>query len=422
MTHAAAEGASAAPATRARTTQSRSEVGTGIQVQTIGSHPEQGRFPGAVFADCRPLQAPRRRLRVRATAGLNDPLLETFANRSACAYAAGTARQYAWALRDVIKLAAETRGRPTSLLELFLDRDLLGSILTSTRRAGGGPEVAGWTVPARRTAVYAAASQLAPELRKLGIPDPRQFVNAALRLHAERIGNTYRLPKPVARNYGRGKPPTAKTIGALLQAAGSEPGWMGERDRAFFEVLIYTGARVNAVRCADGATIRREPDGSARMLIHAKHPNDSGEFTIPAGVVRRIDVYAREFNRWARARCSPERIGIGVRGPLWRSERGTPLAYAVLLRRLTAACVLACVPRITPHAFRHAFATLATEDTSRFTVAAAGGWAGPRLMDDHYIGRDRESVAAKLAAAAGSGHSPRMGVDHATVHVPVGAR
>lgn len=328
-------------------------------------------------------------------------LLETFTVQSPHFFTLKTARQYRWALGDVLKLAAECRGRPVQLLELFEDQELLGSILTSTARAGGGPEVAGWTVPARRAAVSAAASLLSPELRRHGIADARAVVQAALRLHAVRIGSTYRLPKALARNYGRGPNLTAEELAALFEAAGDDPGWIGDRDTALFQTMFFSGARVNAVRDLDGAAIYREPDGGGRILVHAKHPKDSGEFLIPAAVMERIDRYAAGFNSWAVARGLAVRVGVGVEGALWRSRRGRLLSYDEIRRQLTVACTGAGVRRITPHGFRHLFASLATEDNSRVVSASAGGWAGPRLMDEHYVRRNVDDVRKRMAAIAG---------------------
>ena len=389
-----------APIPESPTTHQRSEVGDPVQVPTIGSQPEQARFPDPIFAACR---APRRR-RLRPTApptGPQDVLLETFAIQSPHFFTLKTARQYRWALGDVLKLAAERRGCPVLLLELFEDQELLGSILTSTARAGGGPEVAGWTVPARRSAVFAAASVLGPELRRYGIADARAAVEAALRLHAVRIGSTYRLPKALARNYGRGPTLTAEELAALFEAAGNESGWLSDRDAALFQAMFFSGGRVNAVRDLDGAAIYREPDGGGRMLVHAKHPKDSGEFLIPAAVMERIDKYAAGFNSWAVARGLSVRVGVGVEGALWRSRRGRLLSYDEIRRQLTLACTGAGVRRITPHAFRHLFASLATEDNSRAASASAGGWAGPRLMDAHYVRRNVDDVRKRMAAIAG---------------------
>ncbi len=355
----------------------------------------------------------------RPTPATPEALLETFATRLDHAYAPKTARQYRWGLGDILKLAAERRGRPISLLELFEDCDLLGSILTSTARAGGGPEVAGWTVPARRSAAYAAASLLAPELRAGGIAEPRWAVDAALRLLAERVGNRYRLPKPLTRNYGRGSAPSAAEVDAVIQAAESDPGWRGPRDSALFQTMFFTAARVNAVRELDGAAVQREPDGGGRMLVHAKYWKDSGEFLIPATVMMLIDAYATAFNLWATARGLSARVGIGVPGPLWRSRRGMPVSYSEINRRLTEVCAQASIARYTPHAFRYAFATLGTEVAPRFVVAMAGGWTGgPRLMDEHYVHRDIDAALAKVAAM-----KPRRSPDDSNVrpiHQPVG--
>lgn len=116
----------------------------------------------------------------------------------------------------------------------------------------------------------------------------------------------------------------------------------------------------------------------------------------------RIDAYAAGFNQWAAARGLPARVGVGVAGPFWRSRRGTPMSYSEISRRLTEVCALAGTVRYTPHAFRHAFATLATETIPRFNVARAGGWGNfSRVMDESYTHRDIDTAREKVAAALG---------------------
>lgn len=435
-----------APTSKQRTTtHQRSEVGEGFQIPTIGSRaeradpregkadrkfrhppdgsntvarvfsapetvrdlsergpePEQGRFPGTSFAECK---APRRARRTRVTAPPPEPdaLMAVFTRRLAGAYRPKTGQQYLWGVDDVLKLATERQGRLVSLNELFADESLLGAILVSAARAGGGPEVSGWTVSARRNAVSAAANLLAPELRARGISEPERAVNSALRLRAERIGKRYRLPKPLLRKDGRRPSPSAAEVAALVQVAERDPGWAGARHAGLIETMFVTGARVNAVRELDGTAIYREPNGSGRMLVHAKHWKDSGEFLLPEAVMARLDAYAAGFNQWAAARGLSTRVGVGVAGPFWRSRRGAQMSYREINRRLTEVCALAGTVRYTPHAFRHAFATLATETVPRFTVARAGGWGNlSRVMDETYTHRDIDTAREKVVAALG---------------------
>jgi hypothetical protein len=107
--------------------------------------------------------------------------------------------------------------------------------------------------------------------------------------------------------------------------------------------------------------------------------------------------YSEQFNAWAKTAGLPDRIGLGVPGPLWRNDLGYPLSYKAWSRHLKQACVDAGVPVYTSHAFRRAFATMTSFSLPRLTVAAVGNWSSPRLMDDHYIQPSLTRLRSRLA-------------------------
>ena len=379
------------------TTKQRSELPSTCQIAEIGTRPEQLRFPAPAFTEVRPPRVrPARKPRSRDAQP--DDLLATFRRRCAARHSAGTARQYAWAVKDILKLAAEFRARSLTLLDLFQDEEAIGVALTASRRAGGGAAISGWTAASRRTAIRAASQLLAPQLRDEGIADPGGVIERALRAHAERIGSGYRLPEPPSRSRG-GAAPNPDTVVAVLDALEATPGWAGQRDRAIFETMFFTGVRVNAIRLLDGAHLRRLPDGSGRLSVHAKHPRDSGEFVLPPDSRARLEQYAADFNLWAAAKGISARVGAGLRGAFWRSVSGRTLGYASMCHSLEVACERAGVERLTPHAFRRAFATIATERLPRSTVASAGAWLGTRRMDDHYVQRSADSIWRRIGSA-----------------------
>ena len=327
-----------------------------------------------------------------------DTLLQVFRDRCTRVHTPATAQKYGWCASDVLRLASEHGGREIDLIGLFREPLLLGAILVAAERAGGGSEVSGWTVANRRTAMRSVAGLLAPELEAAGISEPSSVVDEALRACAERVGMRYRLPKAPVRNRG-GHAPSPADVRAVMTAMREEPGWAGRRDAILVELMFVTGCRVNAALGLLGASITRRTGGRGLIQVHAKHHRDSGEFLIPAALMRQIDNYVSDFNSWSRARSLGMRVGVGIPGPLWRSHTGRPFRYRPFVARLTAACRRAGVERLTPHAFRHAFASTATESLDRATVARAGGWSSPRLMDAHYMERTMDVAKRKVAEA-----------------------
>ena len=344
-----------------------------------------------------------------------------FRRRCARVHTPATATKYAWCASNVLRLASEHAARELDLTGLFREPLLLGAILVSAKRAGGGPEVSGWTVANRRTAMRSVAGLLAPELEAAGISEPSSVVDDALRACAERVGMRYRLPKAPVRNRG-GRAPSPAEVRAVTEAMREEPGWAGRRDALLVELLFLVGCRVNAAVALRGASVTRRPDGRGLMHVHAKHHRDSGEFLIPAALTREIDDYVSDFNSWSRARGLGIRVGVGIPGPLWRSHTGRPLGYRSFVTRLAAACQRAGVERVTPHALRRAFASTATESLDRATVARAGGWMNSRLMDAHYMQRTVDVAKRKVAEATRrQRHRDDVDLPAVVPQAPVGA-
>ena len=77
---------------------------------------------------------------------------------------------------------------------------------------------------------------------------------------------------------------------------------------------------------------------------------------------------------------------------------------------------------MTPHAFRRAFASTATEALDRATVAGAGGWMNSRLMGAHYKQWTVDVAKRKVAEATRRRrHRDDLGVPGVVLRAPVGA-
>lgn len=381
-------------------TSGRSERGARLQIE--GGR--QLHLNGDIFVDCVPPRLPTQATQAFPRHGHNkDLFIATFRERCSRVHSTATAQKYAWCASDVVRLASERLGDGVTVVDLFHHPLLLGSVLTESKRAGGGPEVSGWTVANRRTAMRSIAGLMAPELAAAGIDAPVAVVDSALSACAERVGTHYRLPKAPSRNRG-GRAATPTEVRAVTDAMRKEPGWAGQRDAILVELLFLTGTRVNATLALDGAALGERSDGRGVMRVHAKHRRDSGEFLVPVSLMERINDYVSQFNGWARIRGLHTSIGVGVPGALWRTPSGKPLGYGSFVGRLTAACEEADVARLTPHAFRRAFATIATESLDRRTVSRAGGWLNTRLMDTHYVQRPAEVTKRRIARAMRTGN------------------
>jgi integrase/recombinase XerD len=135
--------------------------------------------------------------------------------------------------------------------------------------------------------------------------------------------------------------PTKEEVQRLLAAVATDTP-RGRRDRALFEVLYATGARVSELL---GARIR---DYHADLGLLKVHGKGSKERLVPVGRAAKEAIESH----------LADRPGIGADAPLVASLRGRRLTRDRVLRMLVdyaAAAGLRDTP--SPHSFRHAFAT-----------------------------------------------------------------
>jgi integrase len=339
----------------------------------------------------RPPEAPR---------GQSTTLAEQFRRRLAATGASPKAQKaYVFQLRQLLS-AAHRRGlkRGQGLIDLFADTALLGQALIDDR-ASRGDTLSRWTLAQRRSAVRSFARLMAPELRPVLGAEPERIVIRALRGAAERVGGGYRLSGGTPRRRG-GRAPTAEEVQGIIAAAASAGGFLGRRNRAFLTLLYETGSRVNALREIQGTDLVELPDGRVRLFLHAKGRRERREVEVSANSARLLHQYVDTFNGRAAYAGRPERIGIGERGPFWRSTWWQSWAYANVAKVFERACLASGKHAYSLHALRRAFASDAASHLPRQVVAAAGGWQGLRRMDNHYVQTDMATIARKLCNRA----------------------
>lgn len=146
---------------------------------------------------------------------------------------------------------------------------------------------------------------------------------------------------------------TIDQIGALLDAAGPAPGAATEtdvirlRDRALLELLYATGARVSEVMQLDVDDIAGDAD-----LLRVRGKGQK-ERIVPVGSYARaaVDAYlARSRPELSRRGHATPRLFLGARGaPLSRQSAWLIIQAAAERAGLRA--------HVSPHTFRHSFAT-----------------------------------------------------------------
>lgn len=372
------------------TTKQRSAIPAPAYEAKIGTQGLQLPLTGEGFDDFLPKAIqPSRSARSRARNP--QPLLQIFRERLARRYSPATARQYAWVLGDLIRLASRHAGHPLSVIDLLHHSELLGRALASGERGASEELVSAWLASQRRSVVRAFARLMRAELAAASIPDGEQLITDALRQVATPVGTGYQLPVGWVRRRGGTVASGAQTEG-ILRHMGNAAGWKGSRNRAFLLILSQRGQRVGALLQLDGASAYRLPNGETRLLLRAKSSRTPAELTLPVTAAQALDQYIHGFNAWALVRGLTVRIGFGVAGPIWRTHTGGAWSYEGWRAELASATTATGAPGLTAHSFRRGFATEAVTVVPRALAALAGNWTSTRRMDDHYVHPDPRRI------------------------------
>ena len=365
----------------------------------------QIRFGHDDFEGAKPRRVRRWNYRAQPVrAGQPDHLDQLYEQRAAARLTERSVTTYRWLRKDVLALASARAGRNIGLVDLFADGDLLGHVLVSDRLASGQP-CSKSTIAHRRTEVRSVAAVLRPELLQLLGRDPQDVIRDALRSAAERRGSGYRINAGTPRTKG-GATPSPEKLRAIIGAMGQSEGWVGLRDRALATLLASTASRVNALRTLDGLDCHVLPGDRVRVLLHQKNGRERHEVELDRESRESFRLYLFAFNEVMRIAERADRIVLGQPGPIWRTERGQQLPDKALRAALRRACRVAGTPDYTPHAFRRAWATAASEMLPRWEGALGGGWRGTERFDASYVTPSRRAAWRKLAGVGLGDSSP----------------
>ena len=362
-----------------------------------GQAVEQLSLPGIDMPPSRTSRrAPRADSRPAKVPSTDDPLLAAFQRRlTAQGRAAKGRAAYHYQMRSMLMLAARQAGRTISCADLFQDEALLGHVLVDEEAPTFGTRVSKWTLAQRRSAARDFVKLMRPELLPLLGEEPHNRLDRALRGVAQRVGAGYRLNGGAPRRRG-GRVPTAGQIRDVLNAVATASGYLGFRNRAFFQILAETGARVDALRQLDGADCVTMPSGRLRIFLHEKGKGEPREVELSRDAAAGLYEYVQGFNYHAAVRRWSVRVGLGEPGSVWRNSPRGCWAYDDILETLRSGCIEAEIVPFTPHALRRAFATDAASVLPRHTVAQAGGWKGLERLDDHYVRPRNSTIREKL--------------------------
>ena len=182
--------------------------------------------------------------------------------------------------------------------------------------------------------------------------------------------------------------PSRVEVAALLAAAEAD----SPRAHALVAVLTHTGLRIHEALSREVGDWRVE--AGHQVLALERKGGREGVTVLPGPVVRALRAY----------------LGERTAGPLFATATGRrldqPAAWR-LLRRLATAAGIDPVERVSPHALRHAFVTLALDaGASLRDVQDAAGHADPATTRAYDAARGRldrhpaYALGAHLAAAA----------------------
>jgi integrase len=294
-----------------------------------------------------------------------------------------TARTWTKAIRGLLHRAAKAAGHIVTIEEIFRDPVLLGRALDDDTPLQGGGQLSRHAIDSRRGATQALAKYLGPELRRRIGRAPREVVEEALRGVTERIGRRYRVTSGRPRRRVMACPSTGD-VRAVVEVVRREPGFRGARNLAFLNTIANTGIRLTALRTLRGDAVFRVRPGVFRLLIKDKQSRDTREVELRGHGAALLDAYIDARNHEAKL-TGEAQVGPGIDGWLWVNGPRGAWGEAAIRRMLRDGCAVAQVATFTPHSLRRRYATRATANLPRATVAQAGGWSSVQTMDRHYV-------------------------------------
>lgn len=155
-----------------------------------------------------------------------------------------------------------------------------------------------------------------------------------------------RLPSRMKVGY------TKEEVSRLALAASKGPGWIGIRDRAMILLLLGTGARASELlgmefNCVQWTIPRprvgEKPQRTRYLTLHGKGAKD-----------RRVPLGSTAFGA---LRDYMEARPATACSSIWMSQRGGPLTQGALNQMMVNLREYADVVNVTPHRFRHTYAT-----------------------------------------------------------------
>jgi integrase/recombinase XerD len=191
------------------------------------------------------------------------------------------------------------------------------------------------------------------------------------------------LPRPAV-DYDTSATPglTRDQAVALLEAADSDAGPQAARTAALVATLLYTGARVSELLGADIEDLGT--DRGHRVVRVRRKGGKIQALALPAPAAGRIDAYLAGRDDVTALPAVPGSAGAPRRRVLFATGTGARMYRAevrALLRRLGRAAGLPeeLTGSLSPHAMRHAFATLNLDaGASLRDLQDAMGHASPR--------------------------------------------
>jgi integrase len=296
-----------------------------------------------------------------------------------------SARVYRKAIEALAKQAQRHLGRPLhDLAELYDQETLAALVVNDDPLDRATVRLSRYTLRQRRVALGAY-------LRAVGLPgltfsQGLELLRSAFRRASIRRG--YRFVILVGRPEQRDRycPPLEDVRQFLEACRMSGHPFAGPRLAAAATLMLLHGLRPVSVLAIQGSDLRWHGED---LFLTVKEKASRGkrerrEIQLRPQAAVHLMRYIHAFNSWASSTGRPYHIGVGLKGPVFRSEDGRPWRYDDLRTAFLRYCQRAGIVPFTPYGLRRVFASGLSEVLSVEEAAVAGGWLNPKVYLQHY--------------------------------------